>query len=62
MFTVIVAGFCIDFSCSAKSMVRTVRFRAIPDKNLTVPALFFFGLKGETNYGTKNFFFGCAGS
>jgi hypothetical protein len=35
-----------------------VRLSAIPDKNLAVPAVFFFCSKGETNLGTRNFFFG----
>jgi hypothetical protein len=42
-------------------MVHDVRFRAIPDKNLVAPAVFFFDSKEETNLGIKNFFFGCAG-
>jgi hypothetical protein len=40
----------------------TMRFHAISDKNLAVPALFFFGSKGETNLDTENFFFGSMGS
>jgi hypothetical protein len=39
-----------------------VRLSAIPDKNLAVPAVIFFGSKGETNLGTGNFFFGRSGA
>jgi hypothetical protein len=39
-----------------------VRLSAIPDKNLVVPVVIFFGSKGETNLGTENFFFGRSGA
>jgi hypothetical protein len=39
-----------------------VRFSAIPDKKLIVPAVIFFGSKGKTNLGTRNFFFGRSGA
>jgi hypothetical protein len=58
VLTVITLGFFANFSCSAKSRVRVVWLSAIPDKNLAVPAVIFFGSKGETNLGTENFFFG----
>jgi hypothetical protein len=35
---------------------------AIPNKNLVVPAVFFFSSKGETNLGTKNIFLGRSGA
>jgi hypothetical protein len=39
-----------------------VRLCAIPDKNLAVPAFFFFCSKGETNLGIENFFLGRSGA
>jgi hypothetical protein len=38
-----------------------VRFEAMPDKNLTCPADFFFSSYGETNLGIESFFFGTFG-
>jgi hypothetical protein len=38
-----------------------VQLSAIPNKNLAVPAIIFFGLKGETNLSTGNFFFSRSG-
>jgi hypothetical protein len=39
-----------------------VRLSAIPDKNLAVSTVIFFGSKGKTNLGTENFFFGRSGA
>jgi hypothetical protein len=39
-----------------------VQLSAIPDKNLAMLAVIFFGSKGETNLGTGNSFFGHSGA
>jgi len=45
-----------DFASSEISCSCTVRFEAMPDKNLTCLADFFFGSYGEINLGIGNTF------
>ena len=51
-----------EFASSEISCSCIVRFEAMPDKNLTCPADFFFRSNGEINLGIRNtFFFGTFG-
>jgi len=51
-----------NFASSEISCSCTVRFEAMPDKNLTFPAYFFFSSYDEIKLGIRNtFFFGTFG-